>query len=138
MPKDRLLELVQSRAWLDAKLIDEQPPGLAIDLERLCLATRAVERAHEDGPQALAEWVLTDERLDFSDELGVTAEREVRLEAPLERLEAELFEPGNLGKRERLVGEVGQRRSSPEAQSFAQSLPSNLGCCPPRLLDQSL
>ena len=92
MAKDRLLELLQGRARLDAKLVDEQPPRLAIDLERLDLATGAVERLHEHGPQPLAEWVLPDEHLDFTDELGVAAEREVGLEAPLERLQAELFE----------------------------------------------
>ena len=39
MAKDRLLELLQGRARLDAELVDEQPPRLAIDLERLDLAT---------------------------------------------------------------------------------------------------
>ena len=47
MTKDRLLELLQGWARLDAELVDEQPPRLAIDLERLDLATRAVERLHE-------------------------------------------------------------------------------------------
>ena len=39
LAKDRLLELVEGRARLDAELVDEQPPRLAIDLERLDLAT---------------------------------------------------------------------------------------------------
>ena len=39
MAKDRLLELLQSRARLDAELVDEQLPRLAIELERLDLAT---------------------------------------------------------------------------------------------------
>ena len=38
MAEDRLLELVEGRARLDAELVDEQPPGLAVDLERLDLA----------------------------------------------------------------------------------------------------
>ena len=79
-----------------------------------------------------------DECLDLADELGVAAEREVRLEPPLERLQAELFEPGNLGLRERLLCEVGQRRPAPEVESFAQSQPRKLGCRLPRLLDQRL
>ncbi len=37
MAKDRLLELLQGRAWLDAELVDQQPPGLAVDLERIDL-----------------------------------------------------------------------------------------------------
>jgi hypothetical protein len=35
---DRLLELPQGRARLDAKLVDEQAPCLAVDLERLGLS----------------------------------------------------------------------------------------------------
>ena len=140
MAKDRLLELLQGRARLDAELVDEQPPRLAIDLERLGLATRAVERLHEHGPQPLAEWVLADEHLDLADELGVAAEREVGLEPPLERLQAELFEARNLGLRERLVGEVGKRRPAPEVESFAQSLRRKLGrrpLAPPRPASRS-
>ena len=45
--KNRLLELLQGRARLDPELFDEQPPCLAIDLERLGLATRAVQRSHQ-------------------------------------------------------------------------------------------
>ena len=39
MPEDRLLELVQGRTRLDAELVDEQPPRLAVDLERIDLPT---------------------------------------------------------------------------------------------------
>ena len=37
--------------------------------------------------------MLADEHLELTDELGVAAECEVGLEPPLERLQAELFEP---------------------------------------------
>ena len=74
---------------------------------------------HEDGPRPLAERVLENERLDLSDELGMAAEREVGLEPALERLQAELFEAGNLGLSERLLGEIGKRRPAPEVESFA-------------------
>ena len=74
---------------------------------------------HEDGPRPLAERVLANERLDLSDDLGVAPESEVGLEPPLERLQAELFEARNLGLRERLVGEVGERRPAPEVETFA-------------------
>ena len=39
LTEDRLLEPVQGRARLDAEFLDEEPPRLAIDLERFCLAT---------------------------------------------------------------------------------------------------
>ena len=56
--EDRLLELTQGRARLDAELFDEQAPGLAIDLERFGLPSRAVERLHERPAKPLAERVL--------------------------------------------------------------------------------
>jgi hypothetical protein len=93
---------------------------------------------HEQRSQPLAEWVLANERLDFADELGVAAEREVGLEPPLERPEAELFKARNLGLRERLVPEVGEGRPAPKVKSFAQSLRRQLGSRALRLLDQGL
>ncbi len=74
---------------------------------------------HEDGARPFAERVCENERLDLSDELGVASESEVGLEPAFERLQAELFEARNLGLRERLVGEVGERRTAPEVETFA-------------------
>ena len=138
MAEDRLLELLQGRARLDAELVDEQPPRLAIDLERLGLATRAVQRLHERRPEPLAERVLADEHLDLTDELCEAAEREVGVEPPLEGRQAELFESEHLQLRERFVGEVGERRPAPEIESFAQSLRRKAGRRLLRLLDQHL
>ena len=130
LAKDRLLELVQRRARLDAELVDEQPARLAIDLERLGLSTGAVERSHERRAQPLAQRMLADEHLELGDELGVAAEREVGFDAPLERAQAELFEAADLGLRERLVGEVGERRPAPEAERVAEPLRRELGRAP--------
>jgi hypothetical protein len=79
--------------------------------------------------------MLADEHLKFSDELGVAAESEVGLEPALERSQAELLEARNLALRKRLVREVGKRRSTPQVESFAQSLRRTLGCRMLRLLD---
>ena len=138
LAKDRLLELVQGRARFDAELVDEELSRFAIDLERFDLTTRAVERPHEYGPQPFAQRVLADEHLELSDELGVTAEREVGFESTLERPKAELFEARNLSLRERLLGEVGKRRPAPKVESFAQPLRRRLGRHPLRLLDEQL
>ena len=50
------------------------------------------------------------------------AERQVGFDAVLERGQAQLLEPGDLVLRERLVGEVGQRRPAPEVERGAQVL----------------
>ena len=45
--KNRLLETLQRLAGLDPELLDEQPPRVAIHLERLGLTTRAIQREHQ-------------------------------------------------------------------------------------------
>jgi hypothetical protein len=94
--EDGLLQLLQSRARLQAELIYERAPSLPVDRERLGLPARAVERAHERGGESLAQRMLVDERLELADELGVTAEREVGVEPPLQRVQAELLEAEGL------------------------------------------
>ena len=138
MTEDRLLELTQSRARLDAEFVDQQPPCLAIRLECLGLATRAVERLHERCAQPLAERMFADEHLHLADELREAAERQVRIEPPLERPQAQLLEPENLQLRERLVGEIRERRPPPKCESVAQHARSQLGRRVSRLLDQQL
>ena len=49
-------------------------------------------------------------------------EREVGLDPLLERGEAQLVEPLDGGARERLVGEVGERRPAPQAERLAEEL----------------
>ena len=66
--------------------------------------------------------MLGDEAFQLADELGVAAEREVRLDPPLERRESKLVQPPDRRLRERLVGEVGERRPAPERERFAESL----------------
>ena len=58
--------------------------------------------------------VLDDELVQFADELGVTPEREVGVDPPLEGREPQLLDPPDRRLRERLVCEVGQRSAAPE------------------------
>ena len=78
-----------------------------------------------------------DERLELGDELCVAPEREVRLDALLERDGAQLLEPRDLRLRERLVEEVGERGAAPERERLAQralggsGVPPSSAACPP-------
>ena len=76
--------------------------------------------------------MLFDERVDLGDEAGA-AEREVGVDAILERGEAQLFELGDRALGERLVGEVGERRATPQRFSFVQELRAlfGFGCARP-------
>ena len=65
-------------------------------------------------------------------------EREVRVDALLERREPQLLEPRDLRLRERLVGEVGERRATPEREGLTQLLRGRRGLAAARLADQPL
>ena len=107
----RPLELAQTLAGLDAELLDQRPARVLVGLQRVGLAVGAVEREHQLRPQALAVGVLGDQRLELA--------RPPRRGAPSASFasiscssaaSAQVLQPGDLALRERLVGEVRQRR----------------------------
>jgi len=83
--QDRLLKLSQGRGRLDPELGDEHLPRRSVDLKRLRLSTGSVKRPHQRGGKALVERVLVYDRFQLRDELGVAAERKIRLDSQLER-----------------------------------------------------
>jgi hypothetical protein len=117
--EDLFLESLEACTRLDADLVEHRT-DVPVDLERFGLSPRAVQRQHLLLPQPLAVRIRGDQRLQFADELGVAAEREVRLDSLLERGNSEVVEPAALDLRERLVCEFRQSRSSPEVESLAE------------------
>jgi hypothetical protein len=113
LSKDRLLELAEGTARLDAELLDEGAAGVLIARERLGLASRPVESQHQLSSQALAQGVFGDERLERADAGPVASEGELGLELVLECLESNLFEPSDLGLGEAIQGEVSEWWSPP-------------------------
>ena len=98
LPEDRLLEGSELRAGLDAGGLDEHPACLAVGLERVGLPARAVEREHALRVERLAERVLGDERVELGQDVAVAAGGEIGLDGELERTEAQLLEPADLGR----------------------------------------
>ena len=94
------------RAGLDPELVDERPSRLVVCGERIGLTTRAVERQHQLRTQVLTQRLLGDQLLELGDEIVLAPERQVRLDAQLERDEPELLEPVDRRLGERLVREV--------------------------------
>lgn len=47
LTEDRLLELLECGARIDAELVEKRVPGVPIDLERLRLTARSVEGEHQ-------------------------------------------------------------------------------------------
>jgi hypothetical protein len=93
----RLLQLLQLRSRLDAQLVHERPAGVLVDVQRVGLAARAVEREHELAAQALAQRIPGDERLELADEVCIPPCLEVRLDALLERRQSLGLQVGDAG-----------------------------------------
>src|SRR4249919_2251369 len=66
--------------------------------------------------------MLGDERLQLRDELTVSSQLEVGIDAGLEHREPSLLEPGDLRLRPRLEAEIGERRAANERERLAQPL----------------
>jgi hypothetical protein len=66
--------------------------------------------------------MLGDEALELADQLPVTAEGEIRVDAVLERRHPQLLKPHDLRLRERFPGEIGERCPAPKREGRAQRL----------------
>ena len=119
--ENRALEVLQLPAWLQSELLVESAPALLVGGERLRLAAGSVEALHQLGTQALAERILADEGLELGEKLRVAAEGQLGI-GPLlaPRGLAKLLETSDLRLREALVGDVVERRSSPETEGVVE------------------
>ena len=95
---------------------------LPIRLESLDLPTIAVESQHQLAAYPLSQRVCGHERLELGNEFCVTPQCEIRVDPILDSKESQLPESGDCRLCEGLVGEVGERLSSPERESLAQTL----------------
>ena len=120
LAKDRPLELLQRRAWIDAELVEKSPSTVPIDLECLSLTTRSVEREHELAAETLSKRVLLYQRLQLARQLVVAVECEVGVDAVLDGGKPDFHKPPDHGLGEGLVREVRERRAAPERKSRAK------------------
>ena len=121
LTQDRALELTQRPAGVEPEALGEQTPSCLVRLERFRLAIRAVEREHQLPPQALAQRLFADEPLQFGHELRMPAAGEVGLDPLFDSVESKGLEAGDLALREVLVGEVRQRRATPQREGLPQA-----------------
>jgi len=113
--KNRAVDLAKRRPWVDSELLRERSPCVLVNLQRLGLASRALQRQHQLGAQALTQWIRRDERFDLADQLGVSAALDLRVDALLECDETELLEPAGFCLRE------GRAYANPASGSPRQS-----------------
>src|SRR5262245_27302897 len=119
LTQDRLLKLPQRGTRLDAELVEERTARVAVDLERIGLTSAPIQGSHQLRAQPFTERMLIDELAELADKCVVTAEREIRVDAILERCEPQLLEPVDFCSRELLVGEVVERGTAPEGERSA-------------------
>ena len=122
LDQDRALEPGECRTRLDAELLEQRSLRGLERVERLGLAPRSVQREHEKTPETLAVGVLGDQGLELADEMRVPTEREVCIDPVFDGDEPELLESGDLGTREVLEREVGERRPGPELERGAKEV----------------
>ena len=114
--EDRLLQPSELRPRLEPKLVGKDAPGLLERLERIGLATAAVERQHQLPPEPLPERVVRERRTERRRQLAMLAEGEPDLEVLLERVDVQHLEPACLGAEPGRAGQPLQRRPAPEGK----------------------
>ena len=138
LPEDAHLERLEVGTRVDAQALIQRGPCRPVGGECLRLAARAVQREHTLRVQAFPVGVLGDERFEFACQCLVTTVREVSLDPGLDGADAQLLQPCHPRLRERLVREVRERRSPPQAERLAQQCARLPGRHSPRPLHERL
>ena len=120
LAQDRLVQAPQLRAGLHADLLHQHRSRLAVGVERLRLPTAAIQGQHALRVQALPQRVLGHQRVELADDLAVPAGGQVTVDRQLERRDTKLVQTADLGRRERLVRHIRQRRAAPQTQRVAR------------------
>jgi hypothetical protein len=84
MREDRLLERAQRLSRLEPGPLDEDVARPAVCLQRFGLTSTAVEGEHELLPEALAQRVASDQRLELGDQRDMAAELEIGIDPLLD------------------------------------------------------
>jgi hypothetical protein len=124
LAEDPARELTELRRRLDAELVDQQATAFVVEADGLCLPASPVERKHQLCAKLLAQRVCGDELFELADKRPVPAEPQVGVDPPLERSQPELLQAADRGLGKRVVGEIRERRPSPQCERSPQVLGS--------------
>ena len=114
--EDAAMQLAKLCARLQPELVVHPPPKLGVVVERVGLATGAIERQHREALHALPQGLVSGHRERIGKHLVVPAELQRRVEPRLQRDEPKLLEPLRLGAREIVVHHVGVGGAAPERE----------------------
>ena len=112
-PEDTQVDLLQLSRRVDAEPAGQQLASLVVDLERLGLAARRVQRAHEQGAGTFGQRVVRYQDAELADEAGSLAESQVGLDPVGQHTGAQLGQPGRGGVGEVAPGRVGEWLAAP-------------------------
>ncbi len=127
MAQNRGFELLERLARLEAELVGESGPCVAVGGERLGLAPGAVESQHQQPAQVLAQRLFADQRFEFGDGLAVAAECEVGFEAVFECDEAEFLESVDFVSGPVFIAELCEWGAAPECEGVIEERLRSVG-----------
>ena len=110
------MQLAKLCARLQPELVVHPPPKLGVVVERVGLATDAIERQHREALYAFPQGLVSCHRERIGKHLVVPAELQRRIEPRLQGNQPKLLEPLRLGAREVVVHHVGVGGAPPERQ----------------------
>src|SRR5258708_6545267 len=96
------------------------PPRLPVDGQRVGLPPAAVEGNHQLLVRPLTQRLGGNDGLQFADDAGVLAERQIRLDPVFGNPGAQLLQPGDLRLSERLPREICERPAAPQRERLAK------------------
>jgi hypothetical protein len=139
---DRLVEGAQPLPRFDPELLGQRAPARLVDVERLRLATRAIQREHQLPACALAQRLARDQVAQRSDRVGIVAQGELGLEPLLLHRHAQLAQRRERLQCERCVDEVRERIAAPQRGGLLEHRGGTGGVAvgepAPRLLERAL
>ena len=127
LTENGLLDLGQRRTGLQPEFVAQNPPGPAQRGQGVRLPVARPQREGEKPQAPLAQRLLADQRLSRRNGLGRSPGPERDLGPGFLGGQMLLGQPGYLGRRPLLIGELGIRRSAPERQRLPEVAPGPFG-----------
>lgn len=125
-----LVEPLQAGSGVHAQLGRDRLPGPGVRLQRLGLAARAVQGAHEQPPEPFPQRMVGDQAAQFRRHLVLPPAAEIGLDPEFQRLDAGLLEPVCLRGDRRRGRHVRQRRAAPQVERHAEQARRRRGVTP--------
>ncbi len=114
------MQAAQAAAGFGAELVDEDLAGALVGGQRLAGLAVVIEREHEQPVPPLAQRMSRGQLPQLGDDLGVTAQVQVGVDADLQRLQPQLGQGRAIPRGQQVGIHVGQRLASPQRQRLAR------------------